>query len=93
MATCSVEELMADACESKFTCLPENMQRALVIQLLCDIFQGGAIGGGNGQIKTYTTDPNTELVVPDSLTDPAVAYSADGSGSFYGWSIATQSWV
>lgn len=92
MAECSLTELMADACTNGFTCMPENLQRAVIIQFLCNISDSGGIGGG-GQIKTYTTDPNSELVVPDNLTSPAIAYSADGSGSIYGWSVATQSWV
>lgn len=39
MATCNIADLIADACQSKFTCLDEKTQKALVLQLLCNLSQ------------------------------------------------------
>ena len=41
----------------------------------------------------YVADPNAEGLMPADPTKPGVAYSADGSGSFYGWNTTTLTWV
>lgn len=83
---CDAETILEQACESQIGCLTSNIQLLIIIaQLLCEINEGGGGGGGAGQIKSYITDPNTEGVVPDDVTEDAIAYSISGSGSMYGW--------
>lgn len=53
----------------------------------------GLAGGSTGQIKTYTSDPTSEGVLPADTSQPAVAYKSDGSGAMYNWVVATQSWA
>lgn len=48
MAECSTSDLIAQACISQFACLDEKMQRAVMLQLLCNISAGGS-GGTNNQ--------------------------------------------
>ena len=45
------------------------------------------------QIVVYTDDPNSESVAPPDTAKAALAYSADGTKSIYGWSTSTQTWV
>lgn len=54
---------------------------------------GGGGGGSTGQVMRYTagSNPNADGLVPTDPSQPATAYSADGSGSVYGWTGAT--WV
>jgi hypothetical protein len=40
----------------------------------------------------YTNDPNVEGLKPANTNASAIAYSYDGSGSFYGWSTVYQEW-
>lgn len=40
MAECSTSDLIAQACISQFTCLDKKMQRAVMLQLLCNISAG-----------------------------------------------------
>ena len=54
---------------------------------------GSSTGSGTGQIKTYVTDPNSEGVLPDDQTKPAVAYKSDGSGALKNWVVATLTWA
>lgn len=70
--------------------IPAGMQLAVVIYLLQQLTSGGAVG--NGQIRTYTADPNTEGVLPLDQTKPAIAYSLDGSGAIYGWNTTSLLW-
>jgi hypothetical protein len=48
--------------------------------------------GANPAVE-YISDPNVENLTPADITKTAVAYSRDGSGSFYGWSTGQQKWV
>lgn len=90
MAT-DADTLMAEgAC---YQCLGATPGEVVELVLL-DLIQTNVGGSGaTGQIKVYTSDPNTELVVPDDTAQPAMAYSADGSGSIYGWDVGGQTWV
>lgn len=64
------------------------------VELLRIIAQNTSTGGGTGNAPVvYTTDPNVEGLTPTNTSAPAVAYSADGSGAVYGWSVASQLWV
>jgi len=45
MATCSIKDLQASACENKFTCLDPKVSQAVLLQLLCNIQQAGGTGG------------------------------------------------
>jgi len=66
----------------------------LELSLLNIIVGGGGGGGGGGnQPVVYISDPNTESLVPANVNLPALAYSADGSGSTYGWNVSLQRWV
>lgn len=89
MAACSPTSLLAEA--KCFSCLSKKELQAVIAQLLCNISAAGS--GGGGQIKIYTSDPNTELVVPDDTAEPAMAYSADGTGAIYGWNAGSQTWL
>jgi len=40
----------------------------------------------------YTANPNTEALTPLRINSPAIAYSADGSGSIYGWNTTLHTW-
>lgn len=64
----------------------------LIAQSACELAASGGGASGSGQIKTYTADPNSEGVVPTNTSTPAVAYSIDGLGSIYTWSIINQNW-
>lgn len=63
----------------------------IIAQLMCEVSGGG--GGGSGQIKIYVTNPNTEGVVPDDVTQPGIAYKDDGTGSTFVWSVSQGQWV
>jgi hypothetical protein len=92
---CDLKTVLAQACANNFVQLAASdpkMAKAVLLQLLCNISSGSVGGGGNPPV-TYTADPNAEGVKPADVTKPAVAYSLDGSGSFYGWSVAQQKWV
>ena len=88
MATCNTSTLLDSA--KCFQCLSKKELQAVIAQLLCNISAAGT--GGNTPV-VYTADPNTEGLTPANAALPCVAYSADGSGSFYGWSVATATWV
>jgi hypothetical protein len=51
-----------------------------------------AAGGGNAPV-IYTADPNVEDLKPADVNSPSTAYSADGTGAFFGWSVKYQKWV
>ena len=54
----------------------------------------GTTGGGGGNADVvYINDPNVENLKPADPTKSCTAYSASGSGSFFGWSISLQRWV
>ena len=40
----------------------------------------------------YSNDPNAENLKPADTNKPAMAYSFDGSGAIYGWSVQYQQW-
>ena len=65
-------------------------KEAAIIYLLTGAGGGGL--GGNAAV-IYTADPNTEGLKPADTTKPALAYSSDGSGPVFGWSVALQKWV
>lgn len=49
MATCNVEELQSEACISGFGCNISELEfRILLLQLLCNLADGGGGGGGIG---------------------------------------------
>lgn len=68
---------------------------------ICTERIGTSTGGGGGsggttlvdQVFIYTTDPNTEGLIPDDPTKPALAYKADGTGSMFTWDPAQQLWL
>lgn len=46
MAECNLATLIDQACENKFTCLEdERIARGVLLQLLCNLSEGGGIGG------------------------------------------------
>ena len=59
---------------------------------LLDQINAGVGALGNFPV-VYVADPNAEGLMPADPTKPGVAYSADGSGSFYGWNTTTLTWV
>lgn len=88
MATCNIGELITDACASGFKCLSEEQYRALILQLLCNISEGG--GGGTQQVFLYTgAAPVTN---PDDPALPAISYKEDGSGPTFYWNVSAQAW-
>lgn len=40
----------------------------------------------------YEFDPNVEGIIPEYTNEASVAYSSDGAGPFYGWSVTNQMW-
>lgn len=87
MATCNTSTLLDSA--KCFQCLSKKELQAVIAQLLCNI---SSTAVANPPV-VYTADPNTEGLTPANAALPCVAYSADGSGSIYGWSVATTTWV
>lgn len=73
---------------------PKDTERDLLAKI-ADILAGGGGGGGGGvagQVKEYTSDPNTEGVLPTLQAQPAVAYQKDGTGPTYTWNTTTHIW-
>lgn len=94
VAACDAESLVAASKTYQPPHLSSRQQDSVISYLLCQIAQnGGGGGGGASQLVQYTADPNTEGKKPANTAANAVAYSADGSGAFFGWDINTQSWV
>ena len=88
--TCTPQTLLAAS--NCFQCLSEKQLSQINAYLLCQIVNNGSSGGGN-QPVIYTADPNTEALTPANLNLPALAYSSDGTGATFGWSVALQKWV
>lgn len=61
MATCNVNDLLAQACENEFNCLDEGQQRAVLLSLLCDLAAGGTGGGAVWGEITGTLSAQTDL--------------------------------
>jgi hypothetical protein len=85
-ATCNIETLKADACSSKFLCLPPNIQRAVLLQLLCNIAAGGGISGVTGVysgdysgVAPAITPSGTGAVSRDSVTGQVWWWNPDSS--------------
>ena len=87
--SCTAESLFNSA--SCLSCLSEKQLMAINVFLLCQILNGG--GGVANPPVVYIADPNTEGLTPVDTTKPAVAYSSDGSGAIFGWSVGQQKWV
>jgi hypothetical protein len=88
--TCTPQVLLAAS--NCFQCLSEKQLQEINVYLLCQIVNNPSGGGGNAPV-VYIADPNTEGLKPADPTKPAVAYSADGSGSMFGWNVAQQKWI
>lgn len=65
----------------------------MIIERPADVTYTPGPGVPDGQIATYVSDPNAELVIPNDPANPAIAYKADGTGAIYNWKVATQTWV
>jgi len=93
---CDLETIQTALCASDIGKITSPIQLWQVIaQLSCEIAAsgGGGGGGGSGQIKVYTSDPNSEGVLPDNTALPALAYKSDGTGSIYQWVVSGQTWM
>lgn len=44
------------------------------------------------QTVIYTRDPNAEKLAPPMTNAPALAYTDDGKGGIYTWSVKSQCW-
>ncbi len=89
--SCSISTTQTAACASGIGKLTNPIQLLQIIaQSACELSAGG---GGTAQIKVYTADPNAEAITPSNTAAPAVAYSADGTGAIYVWSIISQTWL
>lgn len=93
MAQCSSSDLIAQACQSGFTCRSEPELLALLNQLLCNLSSGGGSIGSNSPVMYSGASPSNVTDLPADITKTCMAYSADGSGSIYGWNPNTQQWV
>ncbi len=89
--TCTPQVLAAAA--SCFQCLSEAQLAQINAYLLCQIVNNGGGGSGGNQPVIYTSDPNTEALTPANVNLPGMAYSADGSGAVFGWSVTQQKWL
>jgi hypothetical protein len=67
MATCDLDDLKIQACANDFFCLDKTTQRAVFLQLLCNLSESG--GGGGGGATVGSGSP--EGVVTD---DPGAFY-------------------
>lgn len=65
MAQCDANDLIAQACESGFTCRNEPELLALLNQLLCNYAASG--GGGGGALTPYTKTEVLSPALPYSL--------------------------
>ena len=55
---------------------------------------GAAVSGGSGNADMiYVSDPNAENLKPVDPGQPCTAYAFSGTGAFYGWNPALQTWV
>ena len=70
----------------------DDERRLLSKILLVLIAGGGGVPPGSDQIKYYTSDPNTEGIVPGDQSKGAVAIPADGSGPWFSWKTSTLTW-
>jgi len=93
---------MAQACASGFVSLPENIQRALILQLLCNISGTSASGVTQAQLTAAITAAQQvylfqgfgpPVFIPNTPSLPAMAYSEDASGPTYTWNVALQIWL
>ena len=82
---------LASAAECYKCAMTEKQLLASAVYILCTNGAGG--GGGGGQLVVYTAaDPTTGGNFPTDKTQPAIAYSQNGTGPTYVWNTLTQAW-
>jgi len=61
------------------------------VQVTVNTLAAAIGGGGGGQIIEYSgTYPSSP---PANSNSPAIAYSADGTGSVWFWNVTGQTWI
>ena len=92
---CDITIAQLQSCASGIGKLQDSIKLLQIIaQLMCEVQGGG--GGGSGQIKIYDPalgTPNDSGVVPDDITKPGIAYTDNGEGTTWVWSVSTVLWV
>lgn len=83
MATCDPQTLLQDA--KCFVPLPADQRQAIMVQLLCEILQGGGTGGTCIVCLEGSAAPTDPATCPCSI-----AYN--GLGQFWFWDNLTTSW-
>ena len=73
-----------------FACAGLSAAEIMELSLLDQI--NANVAGTNAPV-VYVADPNTEALTPADVLLPCLAYSADGTGSIYGWDITGGQWV
>jgi hypothetical protein len=86
MATCSVTTLQTEACASGFACLDEKIYRAVLLQLLCNISDGGG-SAGLAQSFAGSGPPTTQVPAFNAGT----YYDYTGQ-IVYHWNPTTPGW-
>lgn len=84
MATCSLSELIDQACQSGFKCLDEQSFRALFLQLLCNISQGQPASHlvYRAVLNQSGTNPPVPTILENTLGD--IVWSRVGAGEYNG---------
>lgn len=88
---CDTNSLL-DSAKCYNNCIPQGMQMAVLIYLMCQIANNGTGGGGGGgtaQLVTYTSGTPAN---PANTANPAIAYDPTGNLPTMGWNTTTQSW-
>lgn len=84
MVECDLQALLAQACSNKFSCLDDKAQRAILLQLLCEIVDAG--GGAEvfvsaetpfSALSTLYTFPHGLGAMPNFFRAVIVNQSAD----------------
>lgn len=89
MAVCNTDELFEDACESGFKPgISEDLYRAIVLQLLCNIAAGGGTGGGTNHLLQGNGPPSSD---PADTSENWQYWDRD-SGITYNWNTDALAW-
>lgn len=88
MATCDLDTLKAEACANDFFCLDKNIQRAVFLQLLCNLNAAIAAISGGSAGSQGSGPPST---APSDTTATAFYVDTD-TGTIYYWNTANQAW-
>lgn len=89
MATCDLDDLKIQACANDFFCLDKTTQRAVFLQLLCNLAEGGG-GGGEGGATVGSGSPESVVTADPGAffwdtTNKALYIKDTGTATNTGW--------